>query len=341
MLHRIALTAAFAALSMPAEAQVPRVVASCGSSSIPVGPGGYQTVDTSGNLCTTGGSGGASSTGSVTPGGTPGTQAQAVQGIPNGVPQNVIAQDAVVPTGYPATITATGPLPGFRTTGANSVMFAATGTVNATVQFSLDSTNGTDGTWNTYAAGQYPKDSAYFYTGDVSSFNGNVTENVINFPANGTVWLRANVSSFSAGATIGAWLRSQPYVQRNVGQRALAAGANVIGGIQSASTFSEAFRTALAANATQTGATRDLGATVERYARFGASVVTDQSGSLQIQTSTDGTNWITVATQAVAANTPVDVSMPIRARYHRAVFTNGGTATSANGFSLLTSFTAG
>jgi hypothetical protein len=46
-----------------------------------------------------GGGGGGGATGSVTAGGTPGTSAQAVQGIPNGVPQPVSAAELPLPTG--------------------------------------------------------------------------------------------------------------------------------------------------------------------------------------------------------------------------------------------------
>lgn len=92
MLYRLAIAAALglAALTAPADAQVAQVLPSCGSASIPVGPGGRLYTDQTGNLCTAGGGGG-SSGGSVTAAGTNGTQAQAVQGIAGGVPQNVNA----------------------------------------------------------------------------------------------------------------------------------------------------------------------------------------------------------------------------------------------------------
>lgn len=281
MLHRLALAAAFAlaALATPAQAQQITVVPACGASSgLQLSPstGGRFAVTPDGTLCTVAGAGGGSAaSGSVTPGGTPGTQAQAVQGIPNGVPQNVIAQDAVVPTGYPATITATGPLPGFRTTGANSVMFAATGTVSAIVQYSLDSTNGVDGTWATLNAGSYPKDNTYFYVGDVAAFTGPAaaTESVIVFPATAAPWLRVNVNSFSAGATAGAWLRSQPYVPRTIGLRPLPGGSNQLGTVTIRGTGT---------NRSVTIGTTATTVMVANGFRFGWKVKNDSTGDIWI-----------------------------------------------------------
>lgn len=100
--------------------------------------------------------------------------------------------------------------------------------------------------------------------------------------------------------------------------------------------------TAQAASAVLTGTARDVGvaaAAAHRYSMFNAAAWADQPGSLKIQVSNDNVTWRDLtADTAVAANTPVILSVPIMTRYHRAVFTNGATAQAA--FMLNTSFTA-
>jgi len=100
--------------------------------------------------------------------------------------------------------------------------------------------------------------------------------------------------------------------------------------------------TAQAASATLTTTARDVAvaaASFHRYSAFNASVFADQAGTLRIEVSNDNSTWrrITVDT-AVAANTPVILSVPIMTRYHRAVFVNGASANTV--FMLNTSFTA-
>lgn len=100
--------------------------------------------------------------------------------------------------------------------------------------------------------------------------------------------------------------------------------------------------TAQAASATLTGTARDVAvaaAAVHRYSAFNAMAFADQAGSMRIEVSNDSTTWrrITVDT-AVAANTPVILSVPVMTRYHRVVYINGATAQTA--FMLNTSFTA-
>lgn len=100
--------------------------------------------------------------------------------------------------------------------------------------------------------------------------------------------------------------------------------------------------TAQGASAVVTGTTRDVGVAAgaaHRYSMFNASAWADQAGSLKIQVSNDNATWRDlVADTAVAANTPVILSVPIMTRYYRAVFTNGAVAQAA--FMLNTSFTA-
>ncbi len=99
---------------------------------------------------------------------------------------------------------------------------------------------------------------------------------------------------------------------------------------------------AQAAGATLTGTARDVGvaaAAAHRYSAFNASAFADQAGTLRIECSNDNVTWRRAsADAAVAANTPVYLSVPVMTRYYRAVYVNGAVANTA--FMLNTSFTA-
>lgn len=100
--------------------------------------------------------------------------------------------------------------------------------------------------------------------------------------------------------------------------------------------------TSQAVSATVTGTSRDVGvaaAAVHRYSKFNAFAFADQAGTVRIELSNDNATWrrATVDT-AVAANTPVVLSVPVVTRYHRVVYVNGATAQTA--FMLSTSYTA-
>jgi hypothetical protein len=100
--------------------------------------------------------------------------------------------------------------------------------------------------------------------------------------------------------------------------------------------------TALAASATFTGTSRDVGlaaATVQPYAAFNVSAFADQAGTLRIEMSNDNTTWRrATADTAVAANAVGILSVPVVTRYYRAVYVNGATLQGA--FMINSSFTA-
>lgn len=100
--------------------------------------------------------------------------------------------------------------------------------------------------------------------------------------------------------------------------------------------------TALGVSATFTGPTRDIGVAAgvpHRYSMFNAAAWADQAGTLRIEISNDNVTWRPIAADtAVAASTPVILSVPILSRYYRAVFVNGGVAQTL--FMLNTSLTA-
>jgi hypothetical protein len=95
------------------------------------------------------------------------------------------------------------------------------------------------------------------------------------------------------------------------------------------------------ASATVTGAARDVGARAGQnhgLCAFNAMAVSDQAGTLRIESSLNGSTWYrATADVAVAANTPVILSIPISSQFHRAVYVNGATAQAS--FKLDTSYT--
>lgn len=95
--------------------------------------------------------------------------------------------------------------------------------------------------------------------------------------------------------------------------------------------------TAQAANAVLTTTTRDIGASTgssQRYSYFNVFAIADQAGVARVEVSVDNTTWRRATPDiAVAANTPLVLSLPVIARYFRVVYTNGATL---QGFFLLT-----
>jgi len=100
--------------------------------------------------------------------------------------------------------------------------------------------------------------------------------------------------------------------------------------------------TPLTGNAVFTGPGRDSGAgagALARDSKFNAYAFANVAGTLKIEASNDGTTWYrAIADQAVGAGAAVIASIPVIARLHRAVFTNGAGAQAT--FVLNTSYTA-
>lgn len=84
--------------------------------------------------------------------------------------------------------------------------------------------------------------------------------------------------------------------------------------------------TPLAASATFTGPTRDLGAAVPApYSYVNAAITTDQVGTARIERSNNGTTWVPYAPAPIVADTPLTLQVPVVGRYFRIVVENGGT----------------
>jgi hypothetical protein len=84
--------------------------------------------------------------------------------------------------------------------------------------------------------------------------------------------------------------------------------------------------TALAANATYTGASFDTMADGTNYTWLTGHVFADQAGTLYVEQSGGGTNWDRLDTIAVTANTPAKINVDILSRYIRVTLVNGATA---------------
>lgn len=110
----------------------------------------------------------------------------------------------------------------------------------------------------------------------------------------------------------------------------------VTGGVSATSTptgnlYWNESTTLLAASAAMTGTSRDTGiaaGSAHRYREFSAfGYCSSVSGTMRIEGSNDNTSWYPLTAEtAVAANTPVHLSVPVATRYHRAIFTNGASA---------------
>lgn len=88
--------------------------------------------------------------------------------------------------------------------------------------------------------------------------------------------------------------------------------------------------TPLGSGASFTGASRDVGAAPgaeARYVAFQALFSADQAGTGRIEVSMNGSTWFkATGDMAIAAGTPLLLSVPILGRFHRAVLVNGATA---------------
>jgi len=106
--------------------------------------------------------------------------------------------------------------------------------------------------------------------------------------------------------------------------------------------FNTGSTTALAASATYTGSSRDVGVaagTVQPFAFFNGFFASDQAGVAYLDGSNDNSTWFTCATSPLLAGTPLTLSVPVMFRYHRARLVNGVTAQST--FVSNDAYTAG
>lgn len=218
------------------------------------------------------------------------------------------------------------------------VQSAVGGTASYAYEFSVDG----GATWYAMTARNPGSTGSAIITGQT---NPNGSSVVGNIPA-GVTHLRVRASSWTSGAAT--WTISASAIPSDpaVGitgtiTSALTASGNVLGYVKSPAAWFDDTATALAANASFTGVSRDLtavatatamtstGVTGQFEVRLGA--VSDQSGILALEVSRDNVNWrrirevTTVSTTSAGLHVAEYTYRPWT-RYMRVSYTNGGTA---------------
>ena len=192
---------------------------------------------------------------------------------------------------------------------------------------SLDSTNGTDGTWFAIQVVRSNANTIELASGTLSLAAGVGLGYSWEASVNAYNWVRVRCTTTVTANSIATWriqrgsYATEPIpaiqthgvsgtVTSNIGTAGLTAYTDSVANLAGAAVF--------------TGTSRDGGST-PAYNMFVASAVSDQAGTLKIQKSTDNTNWRDAATIAVTANTPVEITAKCTARYYRVLYTNGAT----------------
>ena len=194
---------------------------------------------------------------------------------------------------------------------------------------SLDSTNGTDGTWFSIQAARSNANTAATTVAITALAAGAGDAYAWESSVNGYKWFRVRCSVATTAASIARWTlqpgsyATEPLPINQV--TTVTATANL--GTSGITIYTDS-AAALAASAAFTGTSRDGGATAG-YAGFVAHAYSDQAGTLCVEKSTDATTWRPAAQVAVSAAVPAEIRVTITARYHRVKFTNGAVAQTA------------
>ena len=195
---------------------------------------------------------------------------------------------------------------------------------------SLDSTNGTDGTWFGVQAARSNANTAATSVA-ITSLAANAGDTYAwEASVNGYKWFRVRCSVAATANAVARWtLQPGTYATEPLPVNQVAAVTTVTANL---GTYGGVVYTdsaaVLAANATFTGTSRDAGSTVG-YGVFAANAYADQAGALFIEKSTDGTTWRPAAQVAVTAAMPAELKVAITTRYNRVRFTNGAVAQTA------------
>lgn len=198
---------------------------------------------------------------------------------------------------------------------------------NATFEGSLDSTNGTDGTWFGVQAARSNANTVESATGTLAAAPAYGWE----LSVNALKWFRVRATAHTSGTMT--WMimpgsyatEPIPVIQTHGISGTVITTANV--GSCSPAAYADS-TTNLAASATYTGTSRDSGAT-PAYQVFVARAFADQAGTLYIDDSTDNTTWRAVASVAVTAGECKSLEARVLARYNRVRFVNGAAAQGA------------
>lgn len=194
---------------------------------------------------------------------------------------------------------------------------------------SLDSTNGTDGTWFGVQAARSNANTAATSVAITSLAVGAGDAYAWEASVNGYKWFRVRCSVATTASSIGRWTlqpgtyATEPLPVNQVSTVTATANIGTYGGL----VYTDS-STNLAISAAFTGTSRDAGSTVG-YGVFAANAFADQAGTLYIDKSTDGTTWRAAAQVALAANVPAELRTLITTRYNRVRFVNGSVAQTA------------
>ena len=193
---------------------------------------------------------------------------------------------------------------------------------------SLDSTNGTDGTWFGIQAARSNANTIELSIAlsGIAAGAGNTV--AWEASVNAYKWFRIRCSVAVTASASAQWtiLRGSYATEPIPALQSHAVSGTVTSNIGTAGlTVYTDSAANLGAAAVFTGTSRDGGPT-PAYARFVASAIADQAGTLYVQKSTDATTWRHAAMAAVSANVPVELDIRVTARYYRVYYVNGGVA---------------
>lgn len=197
---------------------------------------------------------------------------------------------------------------------------------------SLDSTNGTDGTWFSIQVVRSNANTIETVSGTLTINAGLGLGYSWEASVNAYNWVRVRCTTGSTAGSTPTWrMQRGSYATEPIPAAQATATQPVSGTVTATANIGTAGLTVyadsvtnLASSAVFTGTSRDGGAT-PAYNMFVASAIADQSGTLKIQKSTDNTTWRDAVTLAVTANTPVEITAKCTARYYRVLYTNGAT----------------
>lgn len=222
---------------------------------------------------------------------------------------------------------------------ASNVVFHAknTGTVTLAAgtfvfEASIDSTNGTDGTWfgiQAVRSNANTVETSIALSGIAASAGYAASWEA---SVNAYQWFRIRCTVAVTASAIAKWTVQRgsyatepiPAVQSHA---VTLSSTSVSVTTHTPTTYNDSV-TNLAISATFTGTSRDAGAT-NTMRKFCAYAYADQAGTLAIDVSNDNTAWRRIKTIAVAAGSASELELNVCIRYHRVVYINGAVAQGA------------
>lgn len=190
---------------------------------------------------------------------------------------------------------------------------------------SLDSTNGTDGTWFAIQAVRSNANTIELATGTLSIVAGAGLAYSWEASVNAYNWVRVRCTTTATTNSIPTWrLQRGSYATEPIPAaqtHAITGTVTATIGTSGATAYTDSAAN-LGAAAIFTGVSRDAAAAVG-YNKFVANVFADQNGTLYIQKSTDNTTWRHAGMVAVTANEPKELTVNVTTRYTRVYYVNG------------------